>query len=426
MFRARPGGDDTPEIPVDPPDPIRDSYTDLKIGGFWFSINNYSGYGFVAGPAGKTIELYTNDPSTALPTVSYVRGLSLVAAVDANGTRTYYHYNAHGDVVQLTNSSGAVTKDYTYDAFGIEKSASGADANPFRYCGEQFDTETGNYYLRARYYSPGIGRFTQEDTHWNPGNMVYGDEPQKWNEWQGEEDPLGLHAYTHKPEATAVAQAGNLYAYAGSNPIVYHDPTGEAFMFVTAIVGIAVGALAGGITSYIKTGQISWTAVGAGAAIGGAIGLTGGAAIAYAATGTITASTTAVLSAGASWAATMAAPGATTSAAIGRTFEKWFYAFNNVSTKAQQVVVKGVGRIDAFLNGKIYELKNYNWGNYSASKLNQIGNDFVAQAQRYMNVEAINGNKVNGIVFYFSSKPPESIIKSLKAVGVAVQWVPNS
>lgn len=97
-----------------------------------------------------------------MPTVSYVRGLSLVAAVQ-DEVPTYYHYNAHGDVVQLTNSSGTVTKDYTYDAFGVEKNASASDANPFRYCGEQYDTETGNYYLRARYYSPGVGRFTQED-----------------------------------------------------------------------------------------------------------------------------------------------------------------------------------------------------------------------------------------------------------------------
>lgn len=75
----------------------------------------------------------------------------------------YHNYNAHGDVVQLTNGSGTVTKNYTYDAFGVEKNAATSDANPFRYCGEQYDDETGNYYLRARYYTPGVGRFTQED-----------------------------------------------------------------------------------------------------------------------------------------------------------------------------------------------------------------------------------------------------------------------
>ena len=93
-----------------------------------------------------------------------------------------YTYNAHGDVVQRTDSSGAVTKAYTYDAFGVEQDLDSTDPNPFRYCGEYFDCETGTYYLRARYYSPGTGRFTQEDTHWNPANRLYGDEPQKINE----------------------------------------------------------------------------------------------------------------------------------------------------------------------------------------------------------------------------------------------------
>ena len=45
----------------------------------------------------------------------------------------------------------------------MEQAPDSADPNPFRYCGEYFDRETGTYYLRARYYSPGTGRFTQED-----------------------------------------------------------------------------------------------------------------------------------------------------------------------------------------------------------------------------------------------------------------------
>ncbi|MBE6564591.1 MAG: hypothetical protein E7655_04910 [Ruminococcaceae bacterium] len=38
-------------------------------------------------------------------------------------------------------------------------------SNPFRYCGEYYDTETGTYYLRMRYYDPSIGRFLAADTH---------------------------------------------------------------------------------------------------------------------------------------------------------------------------------------------------------------------------------------------------------------------
>lgn len=51
------------------------------------------------------------------------------------------------------------------DAFGNEVNPSNEDSNPFRYCGEYYDVETGTYYLRARYYDPRIGRFLSEDTH---------------------------------------------------------------------------------------------------------------------------------------------------------------------------------------------------------------------------------------------------------------------
>lgn len=184
LFKVRPGDDDP--IPIIPPDPIMESYTVLEIGGVAFYISNLTGQGTIYGTAGANIQLFLTNPTSVLPTTTYIRGLSLVAAVK-DGVRTYYHYNAHGDVVQLTNSSGTVTKDYTYDAFGVEKSASSTDTNPFRYCGEQFDSETGNYYLRSRFYSPGVGRFTQEDP---------------------------------------VMDGLNWYTYCAGNPITYVDPSG--------------------------------------------------------------------------------------------------------------------------------------------------------------------------------------------------------
>jgi len=59
-------------------------------------------------------------------------------------------YHAHGDVVQLTNAAtGVVTKNYSYDAFGNEKTAV-TGVNPYRYCGEYNDLETGMYYRSVR------------------------------------------------------------------------------------------------------------------------------------------------------------------------------------------------------------------------------------------------------------------------------------
>ena len=93
----------------------------------------------------------------------YIRGTNLVAKYNyRNGDKseyTYYTQNAHGDVVNLTNANGEVTKTYKYNAFGVEKDISESDTNAFRYCGEYYDTESGTIYLRARYYDPSIGRF---------------------------------------------------------------------------------------------------------------------------------------------------------------------------------------------------------------------------------------------------------------------------
>lgn len=95
-------------------------------------------------------------------TSKYYRGMGLVYG-EQGGEKQYYLTNAHGDVDMLVDSAGNITKTYTYDAFGNEQNKDEADTNPFRYCGEYYDEETDNIYLRARYYLPGTGRFITED-----------------------------------------------------------------------------------------------------------------------------------------------------------------------------------------------------------------------------------------------------------------------
>ena len=174
--------------------------------------------------------------------VTYLRGVNLILRTDSAGS-SYYLFNAHGDVTELTDSGGAVTKAYRYDAFGVETSPDPQDENPFRYCGEYFDTETGTYYLRARYYAPNIGRFTQQDTHWNTANSIYGDNPQKINE---REDKLGLKTYSYAPQITAIMQSGNLYVYCGNSPVIYADPTGNEW-YHWVIGGLIVAATAAAV-----------------------------------------------------------------------------------------------------------------------------------------------------------------------------------
>jgi RHS repeat-associated protein len=73
---------------------------------------------------------------------------------DCRTRTTSEHYTA--------NESWTRTK-YTYDSFGNLVASSGSITNSFRYTGREFDTETGLYYYRARYYDSASGRFLDED-----------------------------------------------------------------------------------------------------------------------------------------------------------------------------------------------------------------------------------------------------------------------
>lgn len=138
----------------------------------------------------------------------------------------FYMYNPHGDVQGLINTSGALTKTYEYDAFGNEIDMDSTDTNPWRYCGEYYDTETEDIYLRNRYYNPSIGRFTTEDTNWNVKNMVYGDS------WDKKEP---------KVDISAIRQSSNLYLYCINNPVYYDDNTGKLVIVIGEQAAVQFG-----------------------------------------------------------------------------------------------------------------------------------------------------------------------------------------
>ena len=92
------------------------------------------------------------------------------AIVDYAGTKYAYVYSLQGDVLGLVNSSGTEVVRYVYDAWGKVLATTGTLAStvgaiqPFRYRGYIYDTETGLYYLRSRYYNPTWGRFLNADS----------------------------------------------------------------------------------------------------------------------------------------------------------------------------------------------------------------------------------------------------------------------
>lgn len=120
----------------------------------------------------------------------YIRGFGIISS-DSEEAKTYYHYvsDAQGSITHVLSEDAEILNHYNYDAFGniIEKTEQ--VENRFCYNGEMLDPITQQYYLRARFYHPVIGRFTQEDTY-------YGD---------------GM----------------NLYQYCQANPVGYVDPSGH-------------------------------------------------------------------------------------------------------------------------------------------------------------------------------------------------------
>ncbi len=78
--------------------------------------------------------------------------------------RTYFLADALGSTLGLTDSTGAMRQQYSYDPYGKTTATDTTTGftNPYQYTGREADGQ-GLYYYRARYYSPMIGRFISED-----------------------------------------------------------------------------------------------------------------------------------------------------------------------------------------------------------------------------------------------------------------------
>ncbi len=102
-----------------------------------------------------------------------------------------YYQDGLGNVTEVLDGAGTILQTYVYDAVGNIASQTGTAFNPYySYTGREYDTESGLYYYRARYYDSSIGRFLSED-------------------------PIGF-------EGGDV----NLYSYVKNSPINFIDPFG--------------------------------------------------------------------------------------------------------------------------------------------------------------------------------------------------------
>jgi RHS repeat-associated protein len=97
-----------------------------------------------------------------------------VLQIDGSGNVTYLHQDHQGSLIAQTNSSGALLNKYTYSPFG-ESATLAAGGSTIGYTGQRYDSETGLFYYKARYYNPAIGRFLQTDpVGYAQGMNMYG------------------------------------------------------------------------------------------------------------------------------------------------------------------------------------------------------------------------------------------------------------
>ncbi|MBV8800945.1 MAG: RHS repeat-associated core domain-containing protein [Alphaproteobacteria bacterium] len=153
------------------------------------------------------VALYVPGPAIDEP-------IAMVTPSGSSYTHEYFHANHQGSVIAMSGDSGALAEGpFTYDPYGncFAGSSACSTGEPYRFTGQRFDTETGLYYYRARYYTAKIGRFLQTD-------------------------PVGYAADM------------NLYTYVGNDPVNLLDPTGELVLF--SQLGAGGYWYAGGEISY--------------------------------------------------------------------------------------------------------------------------------------------------------------------------------
>jgi RHS repeat-associated protein len=144
--------------------------------------------------AGTDANPYADFTASGAVAMRYLYGPAvdeILARTSSTGATAWYMTDRLGTVRDVVSSAGTTIDHVVYGSFGnIINESSPSNGDRFKFTGREYDSVTGLYYYRARYYDPNTGRFVSQD-----------------------------------PEGFA-AEDGNLFRYATNNPGNMTDPSG--------------------------------------------------------------------------------------------------------------------------------------------------------------------------------------------------------
>jgi RHS repeat-associated protein len=149
-----------------------------------------------------------------------------------------------GSVRMLLDNDGNVVNNITYDAFGNITLETNPEVNfRFSYTGREYDSETGLYNYRSRYYDPESGEFVSEDTIGFAGgdanlSRYVGNNPVNFI------DPFGFSGFCRvgslDDQSTLIA--GDITDESGGG-IGVDDVVKGAFAAIVGAIGAAIGVI---------------------------------------------------------------------------------------------------------------------------------------------------------------------------------------
>ena len=193
---------------------------------------------------GTKEKLYLSGDAYSAPAV-YVRS-------NGGAWQVYYIYRDYqGSITHITNSSGTLVQELSYDAWGRLRNpdtqvayAPGAEPALFLgrgYTGHEHLQQFGLINMNARLYDPALGRFLSPDP------------------------------YVQSPDFT---QNYNRYSYCLNNPLKYTDTSGESVLsFLKEMGKLVVIVVAATVTVAVTTFVGLAVGCGVGFLVGGPVGL---------------------------------------------------------------------------------------------------------------------------------------------------------